>query len=173
MLLVETCQLYRIDADMLRFELHLLAVAPQLISSVASDLHGTVGRRHLLNVSDELFEGLEDQLPRDMLRRIGVVDLVLHVVAVCRSAELQRGGVLLGVTLQHFDLLRAAPCAEDEHAGCQRIEGPGMSYLHLLSHGVREEITAVGQRPEAAHAIRLVNSDDLSFNKIHSVAPMN
>ena len=153
---------------MLRLERHFLTLTSQLIGPVATDLHGTVGRRHLLDVANEPAEGLKNQLPRNVLRGIGLVDLMLHIVAVRRGTELQRGGVLFGMALQRFDLLRAAPRAEDEHPRSQRIKRSGMSHLHLLPHRLREEVTAVGQRPEAAHAIRLVDGDDLSLDKIHA-----
>lgn len=164
---VEVGELYLLDMYALGFQDHALAVAPIFIRPFAVHLHGAVGRRHLVDVADEALQGRLGHLTRDMAPGIGVVDAMLQVVAVGSGTKLQGRRILLGVSLELLYLLRATPGTEDEDARGQRVQGAGMSHLDLLPHMLREQVTDMGQGSEAAHAVGLVDSDNLAFDEIH------
>ena len=164
---VKVGELYLLDMYALGFQDHALSVAPIFIRPFAVHLHGAVGWWHLVDVADEALQGRLSHLTRDMAPGIGVVDAMLQVVAVGSGTKLQGRRILLGVSLELLYLLRATPGTEDEDTRGQRVQGAGMSHLDLLSHMLREQVTDMGQGSEAAHAVGLVDSDNLAFDEIH------
>ena len=115
------------------FQLHGLTVAAQLVGPRALNLTRTIGWRHLLDITLELFQRVKDEFPCDMLHGISSVDLMLTVIAGGGSTQLQRRRVFLGMALQRLDLLGAPACAENQNTCRQWVERTGMAYLHFLS----------------------------------------
>lgn len=108
-----------------------------------------------------------------MLRRIGVIHAVFLIVAGGSSTELQGSCILLSMGLQLFYLLGTFTGAEHQHASGKGIERTGMSYLHLKTELLAEEIANMCQGSETRHAIRLVDGNNFSFSEIHSVCLVN
>ena len=105
-----------------------------------------------------------------MTRGIGIVYGMLAIVAGSGSSQLQRGGILLGMSLQRLDVLCFLSCAEYQHPRCQRVEGSGMPHLHpLYVQTFRHEVADMCQGPKARHAIGLVDIDEGTFLEIHLI----
>lgn len=173
LLIVIIGEFYLIYAHGLRLELYLFACTAQGISAVAIHLYGTVGRRNLLNLAYKLLERFLHQLAGDMLRRIGVIHAVFHIIAGGGSTELQGSCILLGMGLQLFYLLGTFAGTEHQHASSKGIERTGMSYLHLKTELLAEQIANMCQGSETRHAIRLVDGNNFSFSEIHSLCLVN
>lgn len=69
--------------------------------------------------------------------------------------------------LQLFYLLGTFTGAEHQHASGKGIERTGMSYLHLKTEFLAEQIANMCQGSETRHAIRLVDGNNFSFSEIH------
>ena len=152
----------------LGLQFHVLALAHQFVCPVASNLACRISRRHLLDVANEEFEFLLNQLPCDMLCGISGIHLVLHVIAWRGGTELQCGGVFLGMVLQSLNLLGFLSGAEYEHTGGKGVERSGMPRLHPLhSFLLRDEVAHTRQCPETRHTVRLVEIYVFSFYEIH------
>ena len=173
LLIVIIGEFYLVYTHGLRLELNLFACPAQGIRAVAIHLYGAVGRRNLLNLAHKLLERFLHQLAGDMLRRIGVIHAVFLIVAGGSSTELQGSCILLGVGLQLFYLLGTFTGAEHQHASGKGIERTGMSYLHLKSELLAEQIANMRQGSETRHAIRLVDGNNFSFSEIHSLCLVN
>lgn len=173
LLIVIIGEFYLVYTHGLRLELNLFACPAQGIRAVAIHLYGTVGRRNLLNLAHKLLKRFLHQLAGDMLRRIGVIHAVFLIVAGGSSTELQGSCILLGVGLQLFYLLGTFTGAEHQHASGKGIERTGMSYLHLKTELLAEQIANMCQGSETRHAIRLVDGNNFSFSEIHSVCLVN
>ena len=157
---------YLVDADVLGFELYVLAIAAHVVGADAVDLYCTVGRRYLFYLANKLLQRLKNQLSRDMLRGEGGADRVLHVVAHGRRPQLYRGDILLRVLLQRLDLLRLFSRRKYQDASGERIECASVSHLHLATQGVGAEVADVGEGLETRHAIGLVDGDEYPFFEI-------
>ena len=129
---VEGQELYLVDAQRLGCQLHLLALACQLVGTVAADIACRILRWHLLDFANELSEHLLYQLTGDMACRVGHVHGVLTVVAGRRGTQLQRGCVFLRGLLQLFDALCGLSGTENQYARGQGVEGAGMTRLQTL-----------------------------------------
>ena len=108
-----------------------------------------------------------------MLRRIGVIHAVFLIVAGGSSTELQGSCILLSMGLQLFYLFGTFTGAEHQHASGKGIERTGMSYLHLKTELLAEQIANMCQGSETRHAIRLVDGNNFSFSEIHSLCLVN
>lgn len=173
LLIVIIGEFYLVYTHGLRIELNLFACPAQGIRAVAIHLYGAVGRRNLLNLAHKLLKRFLHQLAGDMLRRIGVIHAVFLIVAGGSSTELQGSCILLSMGLQLFYLLGTFTGAEHQHASGKGIERTGMSYLHLKTELLAEEIANMCQGSETRHAIRLVDGNNFSFSEIHSVCLVN
>ena len=173
LLIVIIGEFYLVYTHGLRLELYLFACAAQGIRAVAIHLYGAVGRRNLLNLAHKLLERILYQLAGDMLRRIGVIHAVFLIIAGGGSTELQGSCILLGMGLQLFYLLGTFAGAEHQHASGKGIERTGMSYLHLKTELLAEQIAYMCQGSKTRHAIRLVDGNNFSFSEIHSLCLVN
>ena len=141
----------------LRLQLHLLACSAQGIRAVTIHLHGTIGRRDLLNLANKLLQHLLYQLTGDVLGWESMVYTVLLIVACRGSTQLKRCRIFLGMCLQLLNLLGTFTRTEHQHTRSKGIERTGMSYLHLEAEFLAEQIANVRQCSKARHAIRLVD----------------
>lgn len=173
LLIVIIGEFYLVYTHGLRLELNLFACPAQGIRAVAIHLYGAVGRRNLLNLAHKLLERFLHQLAGDMLRRIGVIHAVFLIVAGGSSTELQGSCILLSMGLQLFYLLGTFTGAEHQHASGKGIERTGMSYLHLKTELLAEQIANMCQGSETRHAIRLVDGNNFSFSEIHILCLVN
>ena len=153
-----------------RLQLHFLAFAHQVVSTVAANLTGGILRGHLLDLADEIGKHALYQLACDVRRGIGRIDLMFHIVAGCRSAQLQGGRILFVVQLQTLYLLRLLASTQYQHTCGQRVEGPRMSYLHPSdTHTSRHTGPHKGQRAEGRHPIGLVDVYVFSLYEVHLI----
>ena len=176
LLRVEGEHFYFIDAHRLCLHLlfHFVALTAQLVGSFAIDVYGTIGWRHLHHITNELRQHLVDEFAGDMARGIGHINGVLPVVARRSGPQLQRSSIFLRLVLQPLNLLRHLPRTEDEHAGCQGIEGTGMTGLHPLHpHMPRNNVAHMRQCPKTRHAIGFVDCNDSAFYEIHQSTMAN
>ena len=149
-------------------QLHGLALALQVVGTVAGYLAGGVFGRHLLDVADETGEHLLDAFAGDVRGGEGLLHLMLHVVAGGGGSQLQGGGIFLGVQLQALYLLGLLARAEYEHTGGQRVEGAGMANLHPAhTYLTRYACAHESQGAERGHAVGLVDVYVFAFCEIH------
>ena len=84
-LFVKTQDLYLVNHQESRFELHLFALAGKLIGSFPIDLNGRESRRCLPLFSLKERYRPVDQLAGNMLRRVSLIDLFLKIIRGCRG----------------------------------------------------------------------------------------
>lgn len=160
-----------VDAYVLRLQLHVGAIATEVVGTLAVHLARAERRRNLFDVAHELCQNLLQRLTCDGVSREGLVHGVLHVVAGSGGTELQRGDILLAVELKFLNALREASRAEHQHTGGKRIECAGMAYLDALYAKTLADAGAdKRQGTEARHTERLVNGDNFALGEIHSVS---
>ena len=165
---VETLELYLVNDQHLRLELHLFSLAGEVVGTVSVHLACREGRRHLLNATEEACQRLAQQRLGDVLRGVCRIDGLFEVEARSRGAELQRGDVFLDVCLQFFDTLRRLACADNHHACCQRVERAGMPHLELLyAEPFGQLPTYLAHHVEACPPQRFVEAKYLSFYEVH------
>ena len=102
-----------------------------------------------------------------------MVHAVLLIIAGGGSPKLQGGCIFLGMGLQLLYLLGTFTRAEHQHTRSKGIERTGMSYLHLKTEFLAEQIAHMRQGSEARHAIRLVDGYNFSFSEIHILTLVN
>ena len=98
----------------------------------------------------------------------------MFLVIACRgSTQLKSSRIFLGMCLQLLNLLGTFTRAEHQHTRSKGIERTGMSYLHLKTELLAEQIANMCQGSETRHAIRLVDGNNFSFSEIHSLCLVN
>jgi len=122
----------------------------------------------LLYAADELAERLADEFLGDVRRGISLVDGLLEVEARSRRAELKRGYIFLDVRLKLVDALRCLACANDHHAGCQRVERASMTHFELPdAQSMAQTAADSGDKVETCPAERFVEAKYLSLDEVH------
>ncbi len=79
---------YLIDMNVFGLESHRLAFTAQLVGASSFHLAGTVGGRHLFDITHELWKRLEHQILCDMAPGIGMVYRVFTVITVGGGTQL-------------------------------------------------------------------------------------
>src|SRR5436190_13235775 len=117
------------DLDFARGELDGLAGAGEVVSAFSVDVQSGELRGRLLDAAEELFQFGFDVAAIEVARSGCFDDVACGVIGVAAPAEAEAGAVGLGEILNPGDEARGWADAEDEDAGCHRVEGSGMSDL--------------------------------------------
>src|SRR5699024_10411818 len=161
-------QLYFINHQQLRTQVHFLTPACQVVCPLPIDHTCRKSGRRLPDFPCKLLQGFFHQLPRDMLRGISSIHLVLQVIAGSGSSQTQRSHVFFRMILKLLDTFGCLAVALYHHSRSQRVERSGVTHLQFLHSQLSAQLIAhMPHHLERCPTQRLVETQYFAFLEVH------